>query len=75
MRLLALQQVKAWVRENEPPVAGEPLSEEMTLREALSAFVARQSDVLPVARADGVPYGTLHFSDLLTTESARESLS
>jgi osmoprotectant transport system ATP-binding protein len=72
VRLLSLHQVKAWVRTNEKPLPGEPLSEELTLREALSAFVARQSDVLPVATADGVPYGTLHFSDLLTTEIARE---
>ncbi|MGK9175973.1 ABC transporter ATP-binding protein [Yokenella regensburgei] len=75
VRLLSLHQVKAYVRKDEPPAPGEPLSEEMTLREALSAFVARQRDVLPVAAADGVPYGTLHFSDLLTTEPVRETLS
>ena len=74
-RRMSVHQFKAWGRTNEKPLPGEPLSEELTLREALSAFVARQSDVLPVATADGVPYGTLHFSDLLTTEIARERYS
>jgi osmoprotectant transport system ATP-binding protein len=45
----------------------------MTLREALSLFVARQCDVLPVADAQGVPCGTLHFRDLLRTEALSET--
>ena len=75
VRLLSLHQVKAWVRAGGQPLPGEPLRDDMTLREALSAFVARQCDVLPVADAQGMPCGTLHFSDLLTTEGAREGIS
>ena len=51
---------------------GEPLLEHMSLRDALSAFVARQCEVLPVADAQGKPCGTLHFRDLLEGEVARE---
>ncbi|WP_437887540.1 ABC transporter ATP-binding protein [Phytobacter sp. V91] len=75
VRLLSLHLVKAWVRKDETPRPGEPLRDDMTLREALSAFVARQCDVLPVVDEQGAFCGTLHFSDLLTMESAREVLS
>ena len=44
---------------------GEALAEEMTLRDALSLFVARGCEVLPVVNAQGQPCGTLHFQDLL----------
>ena len=44
----------------------------MSLRDALSAFVARQCDVLPVADAQGKLCGTLYFRDLLVGEVARE---
>ena len=54
------------------PVSGEPLQEQMSLRDALSAFVARQCEVLPVLDARGAPCGTLHFRDLLAGEVARE---
>ena len=37
----------------------------MTLREALSQFVARRCETLPVVDAEGRPCGTLHFADLL----------
>ena len=46
-------------------MGGEPLQEQMSLRDALSAFVARQCEVLPVTDAAGAPCGTLHFRDLL----------
>ena len=72
VRLLSLRHVSAWMRPGET-VAGEPLREDMTLREALSLFVARQCDVLPVADAQGVPCGTLHFRDLLRTEALSET--
>ncbi|MDU5193057.1 MAG: CBS domain-containing protein, partial [Mixta calida] len=42
-----------------------PVPEDMSLREALSLFIARQTDKLPVADAQGAPLGVLHFSDLL----------
>ena len=44
---------------------GEALAEEMTLRDALSLFVARGCEVLPVVNTQGQPCGTLHFQDLL----------
>jgi osmoprotectant transport system ATP-binding protein len=45
----------------------------MSLREALSLFVARRSEVLPVVNDDGTPCGSLHFADLLRGEDPRES--
>mgnify|MGYP001123114937 FL=1 len=58
-------------RENAPP-GGEPLQEQMSLRDALSAFVARRCEVLPVADVRGAPCGSLHFRDLLAGEVTRE---
>jgi len=74
VRLLSLRSVGDYVRPGEQ-VAGEPLDATMTLRDALSAFVARRCEVLPVANADGVPCGALHFQDLLRAEASRESHS
>jgi osmoprotectant transport system ATP-binding protein len=37
----------------------------MTLREALSQFIARQTDRLPVIDRQQKPLGVLHFADLL----------
>ena len=48
---------------------GEPLPVSLSLRDALSQFVARGSDVLPVAGADGSVAGALHFADLLKGEA------
>lgn len=72
VRLLSLRQVSAWMRTGEHAI-GEPLRHDMSLREALSLFVARQCEVLPVADAQGVPCGTLHFRDLLRTEALSEA--
>ncbi|AMO48101.1 osmoprotectant transport system ATP-binding protein [Kosakonia oryzendophytica] len=69
VRLLSLRQVRGYLR-HEQPVDGEPLRDDMSLREALSAFVARQCDVLPVCDAQGQPCGTLHFRDLLRVEAS-----
>ncbi|UXY12563.1 ABC transporter ATP-binding protein [Kosakonia sp. ML.JS2a] len=69
VRLLSLRQVRDYLR-HEPPVDGEPLRDDMSLREALSAFVARQCDVLPVCDAQGQHCGTLHFRDLLRVEAS-----
>ncbi len=41
-------------------LAGEGLTVTMTLREALSQFVARRCETLPVVDAEGRPCGTLH---------------
>ncbi|HEJ0422606.1 TPA: ABC transporter ATP-binding protein [Citrobacter koseri] len=65
VRLLSLRCVGDYVRRHEQ-VGGDALAEEMTLRDALSVFVARGCDVLPVVDQQGIPCGTLHFRDLLS---------
>ncbi|EPD7620582.1 glycine betaine ABC transporter ATP binding protein YehX [Escherichia coli] len=64
VRLLSLRSVADYVRREER-AEGEALAEEMTLRDALSLFVARGCEVLPVVNTQGQPCGTLHFQDLL----------
>jgi len=71
VRLLSLRGVGDYVRTQEQ-IAGEPLHASMSLREALSQFVARRSEALPVINDDGTPCGTLHFADLLRGEAAGE---
>ena len=71
VRLLSLQQVSDYLRHDQK-VPGEPLRTEMTLREALSAFVTHRCEVLPVVDADGNDCGTLHFQDLLHVEADGE---
>ena len=44
---------------------GEPIVASASLREALSAFVVRQTDRLPVVDAQGSAVGAIGFSDLL----------
>ncbi|EPK7285444.1 ABC transporter ATP-binding protein [Citrobacter farmeri] len=72
VRLLSLRTVADYVRRDEQ-IAGEALTEEMTLRDALSAFVARGRDVLPVVNQQGIVCGTLHFRDLLLETLAHET--
>ncbi len=69
LRLLALHRVAERVRAGET-ADGEPLADTMTLRDALSQFVLRRAERLPVADASGRPLGALHFSDLLLPRSA-----
>ncbi|BAK78078.1 ABC transporter, ATP-binding protein [Pseudogulbenkiania sp. NH8B] len=64
IKLLALERVAARARPGEA-AAGEPIATGATLREALSAFVTRGVERLPVIDAQGRPAGTLHFADLL----------
>lgn len=72
VRLLSLRSVADYVRREERS-AGEALGEEMTLRDALSVFVARGCEVLPVVNQQGIPSGTLHFRDLLSKARAYET--
>ena len=72
VRLLALRTVGDFTRRHEQ-LSGEPLVDEMTLRDALSIFVARGCDVLPVVDAKGGACGTLHFQDLLSPRPHRET--
>lgn len=64
VRLLALGNAGSAARRGEW-LEEAPIAAEMSLREALSLFIARQTDKLPVTDAQGVPLGVLHFSDLL----------
>ena len=72
VRLLSLRTVADYVRRDEQ-IAGEALTEEMTLRDALSTFVARGCDVLPVVNQQGIVCGTLHFRDLLLETLTHET--
>lgn len=64
IRLLSLGNVGAAARRGEW-LEEEAIPEEMTLREALSQFIARQTDRLPVIDRQQKPLGVLHFADLL----------
>ncbi len=70
VRLLSLRQVADRVRTQER-LEGEPISETITLREALSLFVDRQCQQLAVVNQQGEPCGVLHFSDLVRGEELR----
>ncbi|POP47799.1 ATP-binding protein [Superficieibacter electus] len=72
VRLLSLRAVRDYIRPG-VPVTGEPVADTLTLREALSAFVARQCQVLPVKNTEGRFCGNLHFEDLLGEEGAGEN--
>ena len=64
LKLLALQTVAERLRAGEV-VEGEPVAASLSLREALSLFVLRRADRLPVVDAQGHPLGAIHFADLL----------
>ena len=64
VRLLSLEQVGNAVRRGEW-LAGEPIAAALTLRDALSQFIARRTDKLPVIDDQQRPLGVLHFGDLL----------
>ncbi|WP_283150125.1 ABC transporter ATP-binding protein [Silvimonas soli] len=68
IKLLGLDTVGARVRKGQS-ATGEPLPISATLREALSAFVARRASSLPVVDAQGQPVGALHFADLLDEQA------
>ncbi|QAV43996.1 ABC transporter ATP-binding protein [Pantoea agglomerans] len=64
VRLLSLEQVGNAVRRGEW-LPGEPIAAALTLRYALSQFIARRTDKLPVIDDQQRPLGVLHFGDLL----------
>lgn len=68
IKLLALGFVGERVRPGQAD--GEPISTAMSLREALSVFVARGSDRLPVVDELGAARGVLHFHDLIAPQQA-----
>ncbi|WP_312073353.1 ABC transporter ATP-binding protein [Atlantibacter sp.] len=71
VRLLSMRRVKDYLT---PGVcAGLPVSQDITLRDALSLFVERRCDVLPVIDEHGNPCGTLRFNTLLEGDRATTS--
>ncbi|NDL62847.1 ABC transporter ATP-binding protein [Acerihabitans arboris] len=64
IKLLALGAAGAHARKGER-LPGKPIAAAMTLREALSEFVSRQTELLPVVDEQGRPIGVLHFRDLV----------
>ena len=67
LKLLGLHRVAERMQLGVPAevTAGAQITATLSLRDALSIFVERQVDRLPVADADGRVVGTLHFADLL----------
>lgn len=73
VRLLSLRTVGDAMR---PGVcAGDAIEQSLSLREALSVFVERQCEQLPVQPAPGKPAGVLHFRDLLKDEQEHADAS
>lgn len=64
IKLLALGAAGIHARKGEH-VDGQPISAKLTLREALSEFVFRQTELLPVVDEHGDAIGVLHFQDLI----------
>ncbi|UXO67384.1 ABC transporter ATP-binding protein [Pantoea dispersa] len=69
VRLLALGRAGSAARRGEW-LEAEPIAAGLTLREALSQFIARRTDKLPVVDQHQQPLGVLHFSDLLQQQEA-----
>ena len=69
VRLLALGRAGSAARRGEW-LDAEPISATLTLREALSQFIAQRTDKLPVVDQQQQPLGVLHFSDLLRQREA-----
>ncbi|HID9469344.1 TPA: ABC transporter ATP-binding protein [Serratia liquefaciens] len=67
IKLLSLGTVAERVRPGHAD--GEPISSTMNLREALSVFVARGSECLPVLGEQGEALGVLHFNDLIAQKA------
>jgi osmoprotectant transport system ATP-binding protein len=67
IKLLALGTVAERMRPGS--AEGEPVQAALSLREALSVFVARGSECLPVIGEQGEALGVLHFSDLIAQKA------
>jgi osmoprotectant transport system ATP-binding protein len=68
IKLLRLYTVATCLRPGEV-AAGPPIASSASLREALSAFVARQVDRIPVVDEHGRPAGAIALADLLRLRS------
>ncbi|MBK5207622.1 MAG: CBS domain-containing protein, partial [Polaromonas sp.] len=68
IKLLGLQCVATRLRAGES-ADGEPVLASLSLRDALSVFLSRRVDRLPVVDSDGEPLGVINFHDLLDLRS------
>ena len=68
VKLLGLYTVADYLRPGEV-AAGLPIASAASLREALSAFVARRVDRIPVVDEHGRPAGAIALADLLRLRS------
>jgi osmoprotectant transport system ATP-binding protein len=64
VQLLALRTVGERVRPGDS-AEGEPIATDSSLRDALAAMMARHTDRLPVADADGRTLGVITLADLV----------
>lgn len=71
VRLLSMRQVKDYLMPGY--CEGVPVSRDTSLREALSLFVERRCDELPVVDAQGDPCGVIRFHTLLEGDRASAS--
>ena len=71
VRLLSMRQVKDYLTPGY--CEGVPVSRDTSLREALSLFVERRCDELPVVDAQGNPCGVIRFHTLLEGDRAAAS--
>ncbi|MFI0488639.1 MAG: ABC transporter ATP-binding protein [Yersinia sp. (in: enterobacteria)] len=69
IKLLSLGWAEQRVRHGET-LAGQPILGSTSLREALSLFVSRQTDKLPVADEQGQLLGVLYFADLVVDKGS-----
>ncbi len=70
--LLGLLRAKDYMRKQET-LAGEPIAGNTSLRDALSLFILRQTDRLPVADEHKKIVGVLHFADLILQKQLHDS--
>lgn len=73
LKMLSLQTVAHHVRKDQTCTASEQIAASASLKEALSSFIAAQTDVLNVVDDEQRHLGLLAFSDLLTLPAASES--
>ena len=69
IKRLGLGSVREHVRAGHQ-TSGQAISMDLSLRDALSAFIVQGQAILPVVNANGSHAGQLHFSDLLQPQPA-----
>ena len=72
IKLLGLRRVRDHLHPDAEDAVGEPVSDTLTLREALNIFMARRATSLPVADSEGQRIGRIDLQDLLAPPAALE---